>query len=43
MEARRVRQEIVGRTLTAKMRGKDLARSFKRYHNMMGQEMIDDN
>lgn len=43
MEVRRVRQEIVGRTLTAKMRGKDLARSFKRYHNMMGQEMIDDN
>lgn len=40
-EARRVRQEFAARSLTAKMRGKELARSFKRYHNMVGNEGID--
>ena len=41
VEIRRVKQDLVGRTLTAKSRGKELARSEKRYFNMRGQEFID--
>lgn len=42
VQVRRVRQELIGDTLPAKMRGKDLARSEKRYHNMWGEEVIDE-
>jgi hypothetical protein len=42
VEVRRIKADLVGRTLTAKMRGKELARSEKRYHNMLGEEIIDD-
>ncbi|QPC82300.1 DNA double-strand break repair nuclease NurA [Phototrophicus methaneseepsis] len=42
VEVRRIKEDLVGRTLTAKMRGKELARSEKRYHNMLGEEIIDD-
>jgi hypothetical protein len=42
VQIRRTQGNLVNRTLTAKMRGKEIARSSKRYHNMMGQEMIDD-
>ncbi|MDQ7033827.1 MAG: DNA double-strand break repair nuclease NurA, partial [Anaerolineae bacterium] len=41
-QVRRVRKELVGSTLTAKTRGKDLARSEKRYHGMWGEIDIDD-
>jgi hypothetical protein len=42
VEVRRVKEELIGRTLTAKSRGKELARSTKRYHNMLGEEIIDE-
>ena len=42
VQVRRVRQELVSSTLTAKSRGKELARSTKRYHDMWGEEIIDD-
>ena len=41
-QVRRVREELIGSTLTAKTRGKDLARSDKRYHGMWGEIEIDD-
>jgi hypothetical protein len=41
-QVRRVREELIGSTLTAKTRGKDLARSDKRYHGMWGELEIDD-
>lgn len=41
-QIRRVRQELIGSTLTAKTRGKELARSEKRYHDMWGELEIDD-
>lgn len=42
VQVRRVREELIGTTLTAKTRGKDLARSAKRYHDMRGDEIIDE-
>lgn len=42
VEVRRLKDDLVGRTLTAKMRGKELARSEKRYHNMYGEDIIDE-
>jgi hypothetical protein len=42
VQVRRVREELIGSTLTAKTRGKDLARSAKRYHDMRGDEIIDE-
>jgi NurA domain-containing protein len=42
VQIRRVRQELIGSTLTAKTRGKELARSEKRYHEMWGELEIDD-
>ena len=42
VQVRRIRQDLVGSTMPAKARGKDLARSDKRYHDMWGEEMIDD-
>lgn len=42
IQIRRVRQELIGSTLTAKTRGKELARSEKRYHEMWGELDIDD-
>lgn len=41
-QVRRVRHELIGSTLTAKTRGKELARSEKRYHDMWGELEIDD-
>ncbi|MEO1645044.1 MAG: hypothetical protein AAFR67_07640, partial [Chloroflexota bacterium] len=41
-QVRRVREELVGDTLTAKARGKQLARGEKRYHEMWGQVEIDE-
>jgi hypothetical protein len=41
-QVRRVREELIGSTLTAKSRGKELARSEKRYHGMWGDIDIDD-
>ncbi|MCU0512729.1 MAG: DNA double-strand break repair nuclease NurA [Anaerolineae bacterium] len=41
-QVRRVKEELTGQTLTAKARGKELARSPKRYHDMRGEEIIDD-
>lgn len=41
-QVRRVREELIGSTLTAKGRGKELARSFKRYHKMWGELELDD-
>ncbi|MGB1286461.1 MAG: DNA double-strand break repair nuclease NurA [Aggregatilineales bacterium] len=42
VQVRRVRKELVGSTLTAKSRGKEIARSEKRYHDVWGQGIIDD-
>lgn len=42
VQVRRIRQELVTSTLTAKTRGKELARSAKRYHDMWGEEIIDE-
>jgi hypothetical protein len=42
VQVRRVREELIGSTLTAKTRGKELARSEKRYHEMWGELEIDD-
>lgn len=42
VQVRRVTDDLVRQTLPAKGRGKELARSYKRYHNMIGEEMIDD-
>lgn len=41
-QVRRVKQDLVERTLTAKTRGKELARSIKRYHEMWGEVELDD-
>jgi hypothetical protein len=41
-EVRRVKPDLVGRTLTAKARGKELARSSKRSFDMKGKTFIDD-
>lgn len=41
-QVRRVREELIGTTLPAKSRGKQIARSDKRYHEMWGQVEIDD-
>lgn len=41
-QVRRVREELVGNTLSAKQTGKTLARSDKRYHEMWGQVEIDE-
>lgn len=41
-QVRRVREELIGSTLPAKARGKEIARSDKRYHEMWGQVNIDD-
>lgn len=41
-QIRRVKNELIGTTLTAKSRGKELARSSKRYHDMWGEEIIDE-
>ena len=41
-QVRRVKGELVSRTITAKMRGKELARSTKRYFDMRGEEIIDE-
>lgn len=41
-QVRRIREEMAVNTLTAKARGKELARSGKRYHSMWGEEVIDD-
>lgn len=42
VQVRRVREELIGSTLPAKARGKEIARSDKRYHEMWGQVNIDD-
>lgn len=42
VQVRRATADLVRQTLPAKGRGKELARSYKRYHNMIGEEMIDD-
>ncbi len=42
VQVRRVREELTGSTLSAKSRGKELARSTKRYHDMWGEDIIDD-
>lgn len=42
VEVRRVQDSLVGTTLTAKGRGKELARSEKRYHQMRGERDIDE-
>lgn len=42
VEVRRVKRELAESTLSAKARGKELARSTKRYHDMWGEEIIDD-
>jgi len=42
VQVRRVREELIGSTLPAKTRGKELARSVKRYHDMWGVEIIDE-
>ena len=42
VQIRRARKELIGDTLTAKTRGKELARSEKRYFDMWGEEIIDD-
>lgn len=41
-QVRRVKEELIGSTLPAKARTKELARSDKRYHNMQGWMDIDD-
>ncbi len=41
-QVRRVRQELAGQTLPAKSRGKELARSEKRYHFMKGEIELDE-
>lgn len=41
-QVRRVREELVASTLTPKVRGKELARSDKRYHDMRGELEIDE-
>ena len=41
-QVRRVREELIGSTLPAKARGKQIARSDKRYHEMWGQVEIDE-
>ncbi len=41
-QVRRVKGELVTRTITAKMRGKELARSSKRTFDMRGEEIIDE-
>jgi hypothetical protein len=41
-QVRRVREELIGSTLPAKTRGKELARSEKRYHDMWGELKIDE-
>lgn len=41
-QVRRVREELIGSTLPAKTRGKQIARSDKRYHEMWGQVEIDE-
>ncbi len=41
IEARRVRQSLARATLTAKASSKELARSAKRAHNLIGNEVID--
>lgn len=41
-QVRRVREELIGSTLPAKARGKEIARSDKRYHEMWGQVNIND-
>jgi len=41
-QIRRVHESLVGSTLTAKGRGKELARSEKRYHEMWGDLEIDE-
>lgn len=41
-QIRRIRHEVAQRTLTAKERGKEIARSAKRYHSMLGEEIIDE-
>jgi len=41
-QVRRIREELISRTLTPKTRGKELARSEKRYHNLIGEEIIDE-
>lgn len=41
-QVRRVRDMLASRTLTAKSRGKELARSTMRYHSMFGEEIIDE-
>lgn len=41
VQVRRVREELIGSTLTAKTRGKELARSAKRYFDIWGEDIID--
>ncbi|MGJ3240062.1 MAG: DNA double-strand break repair nuclease NurA [Anaerolineae bacterium] len=41
-QVRRIREELIGSTLPAKARGKQIARSDKRYHEMWGQVEIDE-
>ncbi|MCA9913807.1 MAG: DNA double-strand break repair nuclease NurA [Anaerolineae bacterium] len=41
-QVRRVKQELAGQTLPAKSRGKELARSEKRYHFMKGEIELDE-
>ncbi|MGB7337387.1 MAG: DNA double-strand break repair nuclease NurA [Phototrophicaceae bacterium] len=41
-QVRRVREELIGSTLPAKARGKQIARSEKRYHEMRGSVEIDE-
>ncbi len=42
VQVRRVMRQLVGWTVTAKMRGKELARGDKRYWNVIGDEVVDD-
>lgn len=42
VQVRRVKEDLIGRTLAPKARGKELARSEKRAHSMRGEEIIDE-
>jgi hypothetical protein len=42
VQIRRVKPDLIGRTLTAKQRGKELARSRKRPHDMRVKDIIDE-
>jgi len=42
VQVRRIRDDAISQTLPAKTRGKELARSDKRYHSMQGERLIDD-